>query len=86
MPLKDEQLSAIEAVYEGHNVFVCLPTGCGKRLCYQTLPFVMEHDLSGDGAVIIVSILSSSTSVSKADRVPLQRQFVLLCTRSCYNC
>ena len=73
MPLKEEELSAIEAVYEGRNVFVCLPTGYGKRLCYQTLPFVMEHNLGGDGAVIIVSILSSSSSVSKDDRVPLQR-------------
>ena len=37
--------------------------------CYQTLPFVMEYELGGDRAVIIVSalvaILSSSTSVSK---------------------
>ena len=35
----------------------------------QTLPFVMEHELGGDRAVIIVSalvaILSSSSSVSK---------------------
>ena len=41
----------------------------GKSLCYQTLPFVMEHELGGDRAVIIVSALvsisSSSTSVSK---------------------
>ena len=38
-------------------------------LCYQTLPFVMEYELGGDRAVIIVSalvaILSSSTSVSE---------------------
>ena len=41
----------------------------GKSLCYQIMPFVMEHELGGDRAVIIVSalvaILSSSTSVSK---------------------
>ena len=41
----------------------------GKSLWYQTLPFVMEYELGGDRAVIIVSalvaILSSSTSVSK---------------------
>ena len=30
--LKEEQLSAIKAVYEGHDVFVFL--------CYQTLPFL----------------------------------------------
>ena len=34
MSLKEEQLSAIKAVYEGRNVFVCLPTGYGKsKLC-----------------------------------------------------
>ena len=34
MSLKEEQLSAIKAVYEGCNVFVCLPAGYGKsKLC-----------------------------------------------------
>ena len=70
----------------GRNVFVS-----GKSLCYQIMLFVMEHELGGDRAVIIVSalvaILSSSTSVSKDNiGVPLQRQLVLHCTRSCYNC
>ena len=41
--LKEEQYAAIQAIYEGRDVFVCLPTGYGKSLCYQTLPFVMEH-------------------------------------------
>ena len=66
---EEEQFS--EAVYEGRNVIVCLPTGYGKSLCYQTLPSVMEHELGGDRAVIIVSalvaILSSSSSVSKGN-------------------
>ena len=34
MSLKEEQLSTIQAVYEGNNVFVCLPTGYAKsKLC-----------------------------------------------------
>ena len=53
MSLKEKLLSAIEAVLDGYNVFVCLPTGYGKSLCYQTLPFVMEHDLGGDRAIIV---------------------------------
>ena len=32
------QSGAAQAVYNGHNVFVWLPTGYGKSLCYQTLP------------------------------------------------
>ena len=38
--LKAEQPSAIqECTRDG----MCLPTGYGKSLCYQTLPFVMDH-------------------------------------------
>ena len=34
MSLKEEQLSVIKAVCEGHIVFVCLLTGYGKsKLC-----------------------------------------------------
>ena len=36
--LKAEQRSSIEAVYNGHDVFVWLPTGYGKSLGYQALP------------------------------------------------
>ena len=88
MSLKEEKLSAIEAVYEGRaKVFVCL-------IWDQALPFFMDHELGGYRAVIIVSalvaILSSSTSVSKDNigirGVHLQRELVLLRNRGCYNC
>lgn len=60
--LKEEQLSSIKAAYDGRDVFVCLPTGYGKSLCYQTLPFVMDHKhrheaSQGSSAAIIVSPL-----------------------------
>ena len=62
--LKEEQSSAIRAIYDGRDVFVCLPTGFGKSLCYHTLPFVIDHKLSLAGqegarssAVIVVSPL-----------------------------
>ncbi len=32
---RDEKLQSIKAVYDELNVFVCLPTGFGKSLCYQ---------------------------------------------------
>ena len=52
-------------------------------LCYQTLPFVMEHELGRYRAAIIVSalvaILSSSTSVSK-DNIGTEE---CLCRETC---
>ena len=74
----------------GRNVVLC-----GKSLWYQTLPFVMEYELGGDRAVIIVSALVAIAieflyfSVKRQHwyrGVPLQRQLVFPCTRSCYNC
>ena len=58
--VKDEQRSAIRAVYEGRDVFVCLPTGSyGKSLCYQTLPFVMDFKNNrNECAVVVVSPLT----------------------------
>ena len=41
--LKKEQFLSIKSIYEGNNTFVWLPTGYGKSLCYQALPFVMDH-------------------------------------------
>ena len=49
LSLKEEQRLAVKAVYEGRDVFVWLPTGYGKSLCYQTLPFVMDHKLGWKG-------------------------------------
>ena len=52
--LKEEQLKAVKAVYEGLGVFVCLPNGYGNRsLSYQILPFLMGHKL-GENRVILV--------------------------------
>ena len=55
--IKEEQLAAAKGVYEGQDVFVCLPTGYRKSLCYQTLPFLMEHKLGGSKAILVVSPL-----------------------------
>ena len=39
--VKDEQKQAIQDVYEGKDVFVWLPTGYGKSVCYECLLFCM---------------------------------------------
>ena len=60
--LKEEQRSAMEAVYNGYDAFVWLPTGYGKGLCYQVLPFIMDFKLglvesSKHSLVLVVSPL-----------------------------
>ena len=46
MKLKPEQIASILAVYNGNDVFVWLPTGFGKSMCYEALPFVMDCKLA----------------------------------------
>ena len=41
--VKEEQRSSMRAEYEGSDVFMWLPTGYGKSLRYQALPFLMDY-------------------------------------------
>ncbi len=45
LKLKEQQQQAILAVYGGMDVFVFLPTGFGKSICYQVLPFLFDYKL-----------------------------------------
>ena len=40
--LKEKQIEALKAFADGKDVFVSLPTGYGKSLCYQILPFLYD--------------------------------------------
>ena len=64
--LKEEQKQAIKAIYNGRDAFVWLPTGYGKSICYQCLPFLFDYKLgkvdlpfARQCAVLIVSPLVS---------------------------
>ena len=46
--LKDEQTACVKAIDEGKDVFLWLPTGFGKSMCYEVLPFVFEDKLEKD--------------------------------------
>ena len=60
--LKVEQRAAMKAIYDGRDVFVWLPTGYGKSVCYQALPFLMDFkrglmDTEKHSAVLVISPL-----------------------------
>ena len=54
--LKEEQRSSMKAAFDGHDVFMWLPTGYGKSLCY--LPFMIDSKLglvdTGKSSVVLV--------------------------------
>ena len=43
LTLKLQQLKAVRHVYNGKDIFLWLPTGCGKSVCYKLLLFVMDY-------------------------------------------
>ena len=58
--LKPQQKEAIRLVWEGKDVFIFLPTGFGKSIIYEVLPFLFDHKLGRVDArmrslVIVVS-------------------------------
>ena len=59
--LKKEQEHSVLQLISGKDVFVCLPTGYGKSLCYTLLPYVFDHLHSADkrSIVLVVSPLSA---------------------------
>jgi len=40
--VREEQMESARAILEGRDVFVCLPTGSGKSLCYGCLPLAFD--------------------------------------------
>ena len=43
--LKPEQEKVLSYLYEGQDVFAWLPTGYGKSICFQLLPFMFDFKL-----------------------------------------
>ena len=52
--LKAKQREAITRFVGGEDVFVCLPTGFGKSLCYALLPLVFDYLRGSAGHSIVV--------------------------------
>ncbi len=57
--LKPEQKACIVQFASGNDVFVSLPTGYGKSLCYTLLPLVFDllRGVKGKSIVMVVSPL-----------------------------
>ena len=58
--IKEEQLQVVKAFVEGKDVFVSLPTGAGKSLCFALLPLVFDslHQQCGRIAVIVSPLIA----------------------------
>ena len=39
---RSKQVEAVRELYHHNYVFLCLPTGYGKSVCYQALPFLFD--------------------------------------------
>ena len=74
-----EQMEAIKNFVLGRDVFVSLPTGSGKSLCYAALPCVFDNirghnrlameELKHSSIVVCVSPLSACTYTKSSDEV-----------------
>ena len=60
--MKPAQTEAVQAILEGQDAFVNVPTGYGKSLVYQILPFcasfLLERVNKAHGAVPVVLVVS----------------------------
>ena len=54
LSLKHEQKECIKCIFDGKDVFVWLPTGFGKSICYEVLPFMFDKKVGRDNSLVIV--------------------------------
>ena len=61
LSLKPEQKACVSYICDGKDVFLWLPTGFGKSICYEVLLFMfdMKLDRVGTRSLVIVSPLVS---------------------------
>ena len=60
LELNNYQKQSLKAIANGRDVFVSLPTGFGKSLCFQNVPFVWDflfrRTLGEDGQSILLVV------------------------------
>ena len=74
LQFKPEQKSVVETFLNGRDVFVSLPTGSGKSLCYALLPAVFDSLRTSERSIVIV--VSPLTALMKDQVQSLERRGV----------
>ena len=63
--LKEEQKKAIKAFVGGNDVFISLPTGYGKFLCYALLPSIFDMKRRLTETTSVAMVVSSLIALMK---------------------
>ena len=85
--LKDQQVEAVKLLSEGKDIFMWFPTGYGKSICYQLLPFVFDVKLGRTNAPLVDRsvVLVIFPLVSDSTRILLSVSFIRIFIEI-YNC
>ena len=85
--LKDQQVEAVKLLSKGKDVFVWFPTGYGKSICYQLLPFVFDIKMGRTNAPLVDRsvVLVISRLVSDSAQMLLSVSFIHIFIEL-YNC
>ena len=52
--IRPDQNRAIKSLMEGRNVFISLPTGSRKSLCFSVLPYAFDYLCKRVGSIVVV--------------------------------
>ena len=87
LSLKDQQVEAVKLLSEGKDVFVWFPTGYGKSIFYQLLPFVFDIKPGRTNTPLVDKsvVLVISPLVSDSTRILLSVSFIHIFIEL-YNC
>lgn len=85
LTLKPKQEEALIHLYDSHDVFAWFPTGYGKSLCYQLLPFMFDYKLKRTSSPrverSVVLVLSPLVSLMIDQVSGLQKLLYCLATK-----